>query len=464
MLGVVAGLFAPEAVCATIPTRAIVIPIRSEIAPPLLYVLRRGLKQAASEKAAVILDMDTLGGQIDVALEMMKALENFGGPTVTYVDEQAMSAGAIISSSTQQIWFAPRGVMGAAAPVGSSGEDIPATMKEKVISYVTARVRAATEGEGHRAEVVTAMIDHDYELKIGTQVIKAKDAPLLSLTAEEAFKPYGKPPKPLLAAGIADSLQKVADQALGSTHIELVRLEPSGAESLAVWLNEAAPILLGLGLFSLFIAFKLSHFGVFGTAGIALLGLVFFGSSVAGLSGHEPLALFCVGVVLVALELLFWHSAGFLGAIGVGLMLAAIIWGMADLWPGEPLPVAWNAHAFAQPLWNAAIGVALATVLAVGGIRYLPSGWFWDQLAIRSVVSGRAQESSASPELAARLDSLVGQQGVAATPLRPGGFVQVGGERFEAAVQIGAVDAGARVVVRGRRDFFLLVEPLSHDG
>jgi hypothetical protein len=31
-------------------------------------------------------------------------------------------------------------------------------------------------------------------------------------------------------------------------------------------------------------------------------------------------------------------------------------------------------------------------------------------------------------------------------------------------VQIGAVDAGARVVVRGRRDFFLLVEPLSHDG
>jgi membrane-bound serine protease (ClpP class) len=55
-------------------------------------------------------------------------------------------------------------------------------------------------------------------------------------------------------------------------------------------------------------------------------------------------------------------------------------------------------------------------------------------------------------------DTLIGAHGVAITALRPGGEVDVAGRRYSAAVEIGAIDAGAAIVVRGRRDFGLIVE------
>jgi membrane-bound serine protease (ClpP class) len=111
-----------------------------------------------------------------------------------------MSAGAFISATTQEIWFAPMGVIGAARPVTSTGQDIDETMKLKIVSYLKARVRAISEGKGYRGQVISAMIDKDYELKIGDVVIKPKGE-LLSLTASEASKTYGDPPQPLLGGG-----------------------------------------------------------------------------------------------------------------------------------------------------------------------------------------------------------------------------------------------------------------------
>ena len=49
-----------------------------------------------------------------------------------YVDKDAVSAGAYISMATDAIYFSPNGVMGAAAVVSGSGEDIQETMKAKV--------------------------------------------------------------------------------------------------------------------------------------------------------------------------------------------------------------------------------------------------------------------------------------------------------------------------------------------
>ena len=44
------------------------------------------------------------------------------------------------------------------------------------------------------------------------------------------------------------------------------------------------------------------------------------------------------------------------------------------------------------------------------------------------------------------------------TVLRPSGQVEIDGRRFEATVEIGAVDAGDAVVVLGRTDFALIVK------
>jgi membrane-bound serine protease (ClpP class) len=440
------------------PGRAVIIPIRDAIAEPTLYILRRGLKQAEAEHAdLVILDLQTPGGALDVTLNMMEALEKFSGKTVAYVDDEAMSAGAITAGVTDEIWFAPKGVMGAAAPVSSTGQDIDPTMKEKLVSYLTARMRAISEGKPHRGEVISAMIDADTDLAIDGTVLNSKGH-LLSLTAAEAMKPYGHPPRPLLAAGIARDTDDLLAQKFGAGNFSAETLRVTWSEKLAVVLNEAAPVLLGLGILALFIAFKTSSFGLFGSVGIGLLAVVFFSSFVAGLSGHEPIIVFALGAVLVALELLFWHSAGFLGAAGAGLMIGSIVWSMADLWPNEPIGVAWNADAFVRPLINLGLGLGLAAVLGAALLRFLPHGWIWDRIIAQATIGGSAQTAGSAPGEARRLDELIGSVGVAATALRPSGQVELAGRRYEATVPVGAVDAGARIVVRGRTDFGLLVE------
>ncbi|MEO6245459.1 MAG: hypothetical protein ABIQ12_08480, partial [Opitutaceae bacterium] len=140
--------------------RVYVIPVQGEIASPVLYIIRRGLKEAIEQKAdAVILDMKTPGGALGTTLEIMEAIAKFPGVTITYVNNEAMSAGAFISATTQEIWFSPSGIIGAAAPVSSDGKDVEATMRQKVVSYLKARIRSSSEGYGYRGQVVSAMID-----------------------------------------------------------------------------------------------------------------------------------------------------------------------------------------------------------------------------------------------------------------------------------------------------------------
>lgn len=168
--------------------RVVVIPVRDQITNPILYVVRRGLKEAIEQNAAlVVLDMKTPGGSLDTTFEILEALEKFVGSTATYVNNEALSAGSLISAMTDDIYFAPDGVIGAAAPVLSSGAELDESMKQKIVSYLKARMRAISEGHTYRGQVISAMIDADYELKIGEEVLKAKGE-LLSLTATEASK------------------------------------------------------------------------------------------------------------------------------------------------------------------------------------------------------------------------------------------------------------------------------------
>lgn len=437
-----------------------VVPVRDQIAQPVLYILRRGLKEADRKADVVVLDMETPGGALDVTFEIMGALEKFHGSTITFVNKEAVSAGAFISATTHEIWFAPNGVIGAAAPVSSTGQDIDETMKLKVVSYLKARVRAISEGKGYRGQVISAMIDKDYELKIGDQVIKPKGE-LLSLTASEALKTYGDPPRPLLAAGIAKNVDDLLRQKFGADGYEIVRLEVTWSERLAVWLNAIAPVLMGLGVICLFIEFKTPGFGIFGVAGIVLLAVVFLGHYVAGFSGHEPMILFAVGLLLLALELFLFPGVAIMAVSGVALMLGSLVWSMADIWPNEPITIATSGDLFFRPLINLGGGLALALVLGVALARFMPKGWFWDRMVLQAVIGTAAQTAGAAPEAAAEAGALIGSQGVVITPLRPGGEVEIEGRRYQAQLDLGSAAAGTRVVVTGRTDFGLKVEKQS---
>jgi membrane-bound serine protease (ClpP class) len=450
---------APASALAAAPTRVMVIPVREEIATPILYIIRRGLKEAIEQKAdVVVLDMKTPGGALDVTFEIMEALGRFPGRTITYVNTEAISAGAFISAMTSEIWFAPTGVIGAAAPVMATGGEIDASMKQKIVSYLRARVRAVSEGKGYRGEVISAMIDANYELKIGDKIIKPKGE-LLSLTASEANERYGDPAQPLLAAGTAATLDELLTQKLGATAESTRRFEVSWSEKFAVLLNSVRPLLLGLGLLLAVIEFKTPGFGVFGVSAAVLLAAVFFGHYIAGFSGHEPVLVFVLGLLAVMVELIFFPGVVVVAAGGLLLMLGSLVWSMADLWPNEP--ITFSPEVFLEPVANLVAGLGVAVVLGFLLARFLPRGWIWDRMVLATSVSGAAQVAGGAPGVVASAPSLIGAHGVAVTGLYPSGQVEVDGHRYEARLAVGSVERGAAVVVRSRSEFGLVVEAIE---
>lgn len=463
LLAAALALLSPGAIQAEEPvlektgsSKVVVIPVRQQIASPELYILRRGLKEAIEQEVdTIVLDMETPGGALDVTFEMLKALEKFPGKTITYINSEAISAGALIAAGTDEIHFAPGAIIGAAAPVLATGAEIDETMRGKIVSYLKARVRAISEGKGYRGEVISAMIDMDYEFKIGDEVIKPKGE-LLSLTATEAMKMYGDPPQPLLGTGISATLTDLLDGVHGAGNYSVLMLEVTWSERLAQYLTALTPILLGIGLLGLFVEFKTPGFGIFGIGGLCALGLVFFGQYAAGLSGHEPMLIFALGLLLVVIDLFFFPGTFVLALAGLTMMLGSLVWSMADLWPNEPIEI--SGDIFFRPLVNVASGVLLAVVIFIAMLKFLPRGGPWGGMILEAAVKG---EPDGFASKGAGISSLIGQRGVAATALFPSGQVEIAGRRYEAKLAVGFADAGAPVVVTGEAEFGLTVEVLA---
>lgn len=434
----------------------VVIPLREQVDSPLLFILRRGLKEAITAKAdLVVLDMKTPGGALDVTFEMMEALQKFPGQTITYVNDQALSAGAFISSTTHEIWFSPRGKIGAAAPVSSTGQDIDKSMRLKLVSFLRAEVRSVSEGRGYRGQVVSAMLDEDFELRIGDQLLKPKGK-LLTLTATEAMKTFGDPPERLLATGIARDLPDLLSQKFGADGYVVRTLEVTWSEHLAVALRSLAPILMGIGLLALYLEFKTPGFGLFGIVGVGCLAVVFLSNFVAGLSGQEPMLVFGLGLVLVLLEFLLLPGTVVFALAGFALMLGSLVWSMADIWPDQPFT--FSDDLLLVPLRDVGLGLLVAVVLALALARVIPRGWFLRRLAVGAGAGSVASAPVASAPAGAGSPDLIGRAGVAATGLFPTGQVEVDGRRFEARLEVGSAVAGTRVIVRGRQGFGLLVD------
>jgi membrane-bound serine protease (ClpP class) len=449
---------APAVAAPAKKTVVYVIPVKDQINSPTLFILRRGLKEAIEQKAdVVLLDMNTPGGALDVTFEIMEALEKFPGQKITFIDREAMSAGAFISAVTDEIYFVPNGVIGAAAPVMATGGEIDKSMKQKIVSYLRARMRASSEGKGYRGQVISAMIDEDYELKIGEKVLKPKGE-LLSLTATEAMEKYGEPPQALLGAGKASDIPALLTAKYGAGNYEVTNFRVTWSESLAKYLTALSPILMGVGLLALFVEFKTPGFGWPGTIGIVLLALVFLGNYVAGLSGHEPAMIFVIGAALVAAELIFFPGLVVVALTGVIFMLGALVWAGADYWPNEPMSVNFSGEMLMQPVVNLGLALAIAIGLFAAFLKYLPKTGLYQHLAVQGASQAPAQIAGEAAQSSAALAGLTGRRGVAVTGLFPSGEVEVDGHRYQAKVDLGFVEANTVIVVTGRTDFGLTVE------
>ena len=435
-----------------------ILPIRDDIMTPMVYLVRRGVKEAMDAKADLLLiDMDTNGGRVDSTEQIIEILKNFKGRTATYVNRKAFSAGAFISVATQKIHMAPQSVIGAAAPImlspgGGGVEKMPETVEVKMTSALSALVRTSAEKNGHNVDVVQAMIDKSKELRVDGKVLNEKGQ-ILTLTDVQAAKEYGDPPRPLLSAGTVESLDALLQQ-LGFAGASRHYIEPTGVEKLGTWLNAISPLLLIVGIIGVYIEFKTPGFGLPGIVGIVSFALYFLGGYVAGLSGAEWVVVFLLGLALVAVEMFVYPGTIAIGLAGAGLMMAAIIMAMVDMYPGMPsVPSIPQLQFPIQQLAIAMFGGAVAIWLLS---RWLPKTSVYHALVSRSasgVQSGRLLQADQSSQL--------GQIGVAVSQLRPGGKAQFGDRILDVISQGDLVTKGTRVRIIGFSGTEALVEVVA---
>ncbi|MDG2256545.1 MAG: hypothetical protein P8L49_16505 [Opitutaceae bacterium] len=431
-----------------------VIPIQDAIAQPTLFGIRSGVKDAIEKGADLVLfEMDTPGGELFTTLEIMKVIDRFDGMTGTFINEEAISAGAIIASVTQDIYFMPRATMGSSEVVTGSGEDVDESMKRKINAFLTAKIDAYISEYPYRSQVLEAMVDPDVELIIDEKVI-SKEGKLLNLNARRAHELYGDPPKELLGSGIFDDIESVIDSLADGRKVVRHDFESTWSLELAAHLVTWSPLLLGLGILALLVEFKTPGFGVFGIAGILFIVIVNFGHNLAGLSGYEGILLFIVGALLVFIELLFLPGVMFLAIPGIFMMLAGLLWGMADIWPAETPDFDITFDIFLAPLYNLVWAVLIATGLFLAILKLLPKSIFWDKLVLGDAVDGTSQGDT----FIASDRPGNGALGMAVTDLYPTGEIEIDGRRYEAHVETGMVGKGAQVRTLRANAFGYFVE------
>src|SRR5213593_3189873 len=68
----------------------VVVPLRGEVAPSLLAFLRRAVKTAESDEAsAIIFEMNSCGGRLDTAADIVNALNQTKIPPCTFKNTNA---------------------------------------------------------------------------------------------------------------------------------------------------------------------------------------------------------------------------------------------------------------------------------------------------------------------------------------------------------------------------------------
>ena len=394
----------------------VAVPLRGEVAPSLLAFLRRAVKTAESNEAsAIIFEMNTYGGGLDTATDIVNALNQTKIPTYTFINTNAGSAGALIAIATQHIYMSPVSAIGAAAPILPTGEDLPATAKEKTISYWSALVRGSAIKNGHNPDIAEAFMNKEKEVKIGDRVVHPKGA-VLTLNAQEATERIND--KPLLAEATVDSIADLTKKA--GLKGSLATIEPTGFEQIAFWITALAPLLLLGGILGAYLEFKIPGATLPGIISAICFALFFLGHYLAGLAGWEVVALFILGIVLVLIEILFFaHSTIVFGVLGVFLMLASLLWTMVDRYPGENFFP--TGKMLAMPLLNMFIAIVGSIIVIALLARYLPRTSIYRRFALIDSNPPGPSLAGAPRQFATALALTPGMQGTAITVLRPSG-------------------------------------------
>lgn len=403
---------------------AIVVDIDGEIDLSTAAYVRRSLDEAAGRNARlVILRVNTFGGRVDAATRIRDAIFECPLPTIAFVDDRAISAGAIIALACTKVAMAPGATIGAVTPVDAKGEKAA----EKVVSFMRGEMRAVAERRGRDPKIAEAMVDETVTI---TDTILKPRGQLLTLTTQEALR-----------VGYCDVEALDYPNAMEKLGFNGVPVEPismSWAEHAVHFLTNplVASILIIVGLGGIFYTIKTGHLGVATGAGVGAMMLFFGAQYIADLATLLEVGLFIVGIVLLLLEIFVIPGFGVPGVAGILMIVAGLFLSLIGSFDHITF------ETLTEPLYTLAgafIGLAVLLLLM---FRYLPeTGAFRRFVMDDSVSSGKGYVSS--PDFG----DLQGLRGVAITTLRPAGVAEVDGERYDVVTEGEYVSAGEMVDV-----------------
>ncbi|MCL7982964.1 MAG: nodulation protein NfeD [marine benthic group bacterium] len=396
------------------------IPVHGAVELGLAPFIERALDEAEETGAELaVLDIDTPGGRVDAAWQIVDAVRESGIPTAAYVNRRALSAGAMIALATDRLYMRPGSSIGAATPVDSKGN----RASEKMVSAMRAEFRSLAEDRQLDPRIGEAMVDES--IVIDGLVGEGK---LLTLTTEEAVR-VG------VANGTVESWDELVAVA-GAPSALTVEASPNWAENLVRLLTHPAlaPMLLSLGFLGLLVEIKTPTFGLAGGVGLLCLAAFFGARWLVNLAGMEEVLLLGAGVVLVALEILVVPGIGVAGVLGSLAILASVTLSMVGSYP--------TMSEVIGALGIVAISILALGLLAFGVLRHIPHSRGMSGIFLKRSTSRETGYLSA-PDMS----GMVGASGMALTDLRPSGTARFGDDRLDVVTEGPWIEEGTKVKV-----------------
>ena len=407
--------------------RVFVMEIRDNIDPRMNRYVELALDQATEEQAdLIIIDMDTYGGAVNDANDIRTRILDYDKPVWVYINNDAASAGALISIACDSIYMVPGANIGAATVVnGADGTQAP----DKYQSYFRSIMRSTAEETGRDPLIAEGMVDDRVEIEGVTEAGK-----IITFTTSEAIA-NGYCEKEV--ASIQDILEKneIVDY-------ELIEYELGGTERIiAFFLN---PVVSGLLILVITggIFFELQTPGVGFPLAAAGLALIFYlvPYYLNGLAANWEIAVLFVGVALIALEVFVIPGFGVAGIAGITCVVGALIFIMLgnDNFNFDYVPT--------KEITTAAtvVGVGIfgsIVLLFVLGYRFTQSNMF------KRVALVTTQDKNEGYVATFYNKELVGKEGIAMTILRPSGRIEIEEEIYDAYTRGEYIERGEKVKV-----------------
>jgi membrane-bound serine protease (ClpP class) len=438
-----------------------VIPVNGDVEPAMAAYIERAVLEAGTDtESIIVLEIDTFGGRVDSALKIVDTMTGIKGPrTIAYVKNKAISAGALIALSTNDLVMQPNTTIGDCAPISFTQEG-PAMLGEKFQSPLRAKFRTLARRNGYPVALAESMVSANleiHEVKMADQTLYLNANDLEGMTEDEQEKIISQ--KVVVAEGELLTMDDAEARHLGFSmmtassisdmldrlHIKdykMIRLEPSWSEALGRFLTSIAPILMMIGMAALYAEYKAPGLGLPGLVGIICLGLVFGNQYIVGLADYTELILILLGLVLLGFEVFVIPGFGIAGmsgfiCIGLGMILSFQDFVLPD--PNLP----WQQDILLDNLTKV---LGSFVVAFAAGLVFL--SYFFPRLG--KLVKGpyldtTLVDSHADSHEAGEVK--VGELGTAATFLRPAGKARFGERDIDVVTEGNFIEKGTKVKI-----------------